>query len=150
MPGTYTQLYYHIVFSTKNRRPQIAASIETELQKYISGILRNLECTCFEINGVPDHLHILATIPPKLSISDTLRTIKANSSKWLRETKPECHDFAWQDGYSAFTVSASQIDVVRNYIRDQKKHHQRRDFKEEQLELLEKHGVEYEERYLLD
>jgi REP element-mobilizing transposase RayT len=150
MAGTYTKLYYHIVFSTKNRQPFIKESIEDELHKYTAGIIRNIEGSCIEINGADDHVHILAIVPPKISISDALRTIKANSSKWLHENNSRLANFGWQDGYSAFTVSASQVDAVRRYIRDQKTHHRQRDFKTELLELLDKHGVEYDERYLWD
>jgi putative transposase len=150
MAGTYTKLYYHIVFSTKNRQPFINQTIETELHKYICGIIRNLEGSCIEINGASDHLHILAIIPPKISISDALRSIKAGSSKWIHESKPDRSGFGWQDGYSAFTVSASQVEFVRQYIRDQKSHHQERDFKSELRGLLDRHGIEYDERYLWD
>ncbi len=150
MAGTYTKLYYHIVFSTKIRQRFITESIEEELHKYISGIIRGIEGSCIEINGMPDHVHILAILPPKIAISDALRTIKANSSKWLHETNLTLSKFAWQDGYSAFTVSASQVELVRQYIRDQKAHHAERDFKAELLSLLEKHEVEYDERYIWD
>jgi len=150
MAGTYTKLYYHIVFSTKNRQPFIKREIEDELQKYICGIIRNIGGSCIEINGATDHVHILAVIPPKISLSDALRTIKANSSKWIHETIPNLARFAWQDGFSAFTVSASQVDGVRQYIRDQKQHHRERDYKTELLALLEKHGVDYDEQYLWD
>jgi REP element-mobilizing transposase RayT len=107
MAGTYSKLYYHIVFSTKNRRQFIGPAIEDELYKYISGIIRNLEGSCIEINGMADHVHILAIIPPKISLSDALRPIKAGSSKWIHDTKPDLSSFGWQDGYAAFTVSAS-------------------------------------------
>ena len=150
MAGTYSKLYYHIVFSTKNRQPFITPAIEDELHKYISGIIRNLEGSCIEINGAADHLHILAIIPPKTALSDALRTIKSNSSKWVHETHPNLPRFAWQDGFSAFTVSASQVESVRQYIRDQKAHHSARDFKSELLALLLKHEIEYDERYLWD
>jgi putative transposase len=150
MAGTYTKLYYHIVFSTKNRKPLINEPIETELHKYISGIIRNLEGSCIEINGTADHLHILSIIPPKISVSDALRSIKAGSSKWIHDSKPESPQFGWQDGYAAFTVSASQVESVRQYIRDQKTHHHVRDYKTELLGLLDKHGIEYDERYLWD
>jgi REP element-mobilizing transposase RayT len=150
MAGTYSKLYYHIVFSTKNREPFISEAIEDELHKYMCGIIRNIDGKCIEINGMPDHVHILAIVPPKLSLSDALRTIKANSSKWLRETKPACTTFGWQDGYSAFTVSTSQVPSVRKYIRNQKNHHRQGDYKSELVGLLQKHGVEYDERYLWD
>jgi REP-associated tyrosine transposase len=150
MAGTYTKLFYHLVFSTKNRQQFIAPSIEEELRRYIAGILRNIEGSCVEINGMPDHVHILAIVPPKISVSDALRTIKASSSKWVHETKPELAMFAWQDGYSAFTVSKSQVNSVREYISDQKAHHAERDFKAELLGLLAKHEVEFDERYIWD
>jgi putative transposase len=150
MAGTYTKLYYHVVFSTKHRKRFITDQLEDELHKYICGIIRGIGGQAIEVNGTPDHVHILATIPPTVSISDALRTIKANSSKWVHETAPNVAAFAWQDGYSAFTVSASQIEAVRQYIRDQKDHHCERDFKAELLALLQKHGIEYDERYLWD
>jgi len=150
MPGTYTKLHYHLVFSTKNRQRFITPAIEDELHKYISGILRNIDGTCVEINGMPDHVHILAILPPKIAVSDALRTIKANSSKWVHETRRELQDFAWQDGYAAFTVSKSQVDPVQQYIRDQKLHHAQSDFKAELVALLVKHDVEYDEQYLWD
>lgn len=150
MPGTYTKLYYHIVFSTKNRQPFIDPDIEEELYKYISGIVRNVEGACIEINGMPEHIHLLAILPPKIAVSNALRDMKANSSKWIHETKSGLVSFAWQDGYAAFTVSKSQVDPVRHYIREQKEHHRQRDYKVELLSLLARHEVEYDERYIWD
>jgi REP element-mobilizing transposase RayT len=150
MAGTYTKLFYHLVFSTKNRQRFITPAIEEELYKYIAGILRNIDGSFVEINGMADHVHVLAILPPEISLSDALRTIKASSSKWVHEAKPELAMFAWQDGYSAFTVSKSQVDPVREYIRDQKAHHAERDYKAELLALLAKHEVEYDERYIWD
>jgi REP element-mobilizing transposase RayT len=150
MAGTYTNLLYHLVFSTKNRKGFITPTIEEDLYNYVGGIIRGIEGVCLEINGTPDHVHILAKLPPKIAISDALRTIKANSSKWVNETKSRPHKFGWQDGYSAFTVSKSQVDAVRQYIRDQKSHHRASDFKAEQRAILEKHEIEYDERYIWD
>jgi putative transposase len=150
MAGTYTKLYYHLVFSTKHRKPFITDAIEPELHKYMGGIIRNIEGTSIEINGTADHIHILAILPPKISISDALRSIKAGSSKWIHDSQPTMPLFAWQDGYAAFTVSASQVESVRTYIRNQKTHHQSSDYKTELIGLLDKHGVEYDERYLWD
>jgi REP element-mobilizing transposase RayT len=147
---TYTKLYYHIVFSTKNRGRFITDAIEDELHKYISGIVRGLGGSCIEINGAADHVHILAILPPKIAVSDALRDIKANSSKWVHDKWTERRTFGWQDGFAAFTVSKSQVEPVRQYIRDQKGHHVERDFKAELLALLIKHDVEYDERYLWD
>ena len=150
MAGTYTKLYYHLVFSTKNRQPFIAAHMEEQLYKYVSGIIRGIGGTSIEINGMADHIHILTILPPKISVSDALRDIKANSSKWVHESWPELYQFGWQDGFSAFTVSKSQVDPVRQYIRDQKKHHSQSDYKTELIGLLDKHEIEYDERYIWD
>jgi REP element-mobilizing transposase RayT len=150
MAGTYTKLYYHIVFSTKHRQCYITDSIENDLHNYISGIVLGIGGVCIEINGASDHIHILAILPPKIAVSDALRTIKANSSKWVHETYRQLAEFGWQDGFSAFTVSKSQVDPVRQYIRDQKSHHREGDYQSELVGLLEKHDVEYDEQYLWD
>jgi REP-associated tyrosine transposase len=150
MAGTYTKLFYHVVFSTKNRSEFITPAIEMELYKYISGIVRGLGGSCVEINGMPDHVHLLVILPPKIALSDALREIKSNCSKWIRESKPTLAKFGWQDGYSAFTVSKSQVDAVRKYIRDQKRHHAANDFQAELLGLLAKHDVDFDEQYVWD
>lgn len=150
MAGTYTKLFYHIVFSTKNRQPFITSAVEEELYKYIGGIIRGIGGVSLEINGTADHVHILAILPPKIALSDALRDVKANSSKWVHETKHDLRRFGWQDGFSAFTVSKSQVEPVRQYIADQKAHHKQGDFKTELLGLLDKHEVEFDERYLWD
>ena len=150
MAGTYTKLCYHIVFSTKNRAGYITPSIEDELHKYLGGIVHGLGGLSVEVNGMSDHIHMLAILPPKIAVSDALRVIKTNSSKWVRESKRDLAMFGWQDGYAAFTVSRSQVDSAAAYVRQQKTHHARRDFQAEFLELLEKHGVEYDPRYLWD
>jgi REP element-mobilizing transposase RayT len=150
MAGTYTKLFYHIVFSTKCRANFITEKIEEELYKYLAGTIRGLGGSCIAVNGMPDHVHLLAILPPKIAVSDALRELKSNSSKWLHETKPALATFAWQDGYSAFTVSKSRVDSVCQYIRDQKLHHAQRDYKSEVLGLLAKHEVEFDERYIWD
>jgi REP element-mobilizing transposase RayT len=150
MAGTYTKLFYHIVFSTKHRRPLITSEIESDLHKYIGGIIRGIDGSCIEINGIADHVHFLAILPPKNAVSDALREIKSNSSKWLHETKSDFGGFAWQDGFSAFSVSKSQVEPVQLYIRDQKNHHRQFNYQAELIGLLDKHGVEYDERYLWD
>ena len=150
MAGTYTKLYYHLVFSTMHRAELITPAMEEDLFKYLGGIVRSLGGVCVEIGGMPDHVHILALVPPKVALSDALREIKAGSSKWVNESKENVVKFAWQDGYAAFTVSRSQLDSAARYVRDQKLHHKQRDFKTELLGLLEKHGVEYVPRYIWD
>jgi len=148
MAGTYTRLFFHIVFSTKHRTEFITPAIEVQLYKYIAGIVRGTGGSCVEINGMPDHVHLLAILPPKTALSDALREIKSNSSGWIHETKSDFARFAWQDGYSAFTVSKSVVDPVREYIRDQKIHPGGRDYKAELLELLARHEIELDERYI--
>ena len=150
MAGTYTNLLYHIVFSTKQRRQLITQAIEQDLYSYIGGIIRNLKGVQLEIGGATDHLHILAKFKPILSLSDAVRDIKANSSKWLNERKARIYKFGWQDGFAAFTVSESQVPRVGGYIRSQKNRHKRMSFQEELIELLRKNRVEYDERYLWD
>ena len=151
MPGTLTNLLYHVVFSTKQRKPLIAPAIKEELYRYIGGIIRANGGVLMEINGTNDHVHLLLKLKPNVCVSDVLRLIKANSSKWINEKKTaSTRKFAWQDGYSAFTVSQSQLDRLTEYIRNQETHHRKSDFKAELLALLKRHNVEYDEQYLWD
>ena len=148
MPNTYTNLLYHIVFSTKDRAPLITENLKEELYKYTSGIIRDEGGVNLEIGGIEDHIHLLAKFKASVSVSDMLRLIKANSSKWANERTQG--EFAWQEGYAAFTVSESQVVPVRRYIRNQVQHHRRQSYKEEFVALLERHGVEYDPKYLWD
>ena len=150
MPSTYTNLLYHIVFSTKDRRPFLNPELQAELHPYIGGIILDAGGKPIEIGGVADHVHILAKLPATLAVADALRLIKSNSSKWVGERPDLAHAFAWQTGYSAFTVSKSQVDLVREYIRQQEQHHRKQDFKAELVSLLKKNDIEYEEKYLWD
>jgi putative transposase len=147
MPSTYTNLLYHIVFSTKERQPLITNEINDELYRYIGGIIRAEGGKLLEIGGIEDHVHILAKLKPAIAVSDALRLIKANSSKWANEGKAKMR-FAWQEGFGAFSVSESQVEPVAHYIRHQEEHHARQTYQEEFVSLLERHGVEYDPRYL--
>ena len=147
MAGTYTNLLYHIVFTTKERRRRITTVMEKELYKYIGGIVRNLEGDLLEADGDMDHVHLLVKLKPKFALSDVIRDIKANSSGWLNERK-SLRKFGWQDGYAAFTVSQSQAPRVAGYIRNQKNRHRRTDLKTELLALLAKNRIEVDPRYL--
>ncbi len=120
------------------------------LYEYIGGILREQHGKLIEIGGMPDHFHMLARLSPKLAISDVLRVTKSNSSKWFNETFRGTTPFAWQVGFVAFSVSASNIDGVRQTIRNQKAHHQDRTFEDEFRALLIKHEIEFDERYLFE
>jgi putative transposase len=150
MPSTFTNLLYHIVFSTKQREPLITEDFQEELYKYIGGIIRAEGGILLEIGGIDDHVHLLAKIKPSISISEMLNKIKANSSKWVNENQKTSRRFAWQEGYAAFTVSESQAPHVREYIRNQVEHHQKISFQEEFIAILEKHGVSYDPRYIWD
>jgi putative transposase len=145
MPSTWTQNFYHAVYSTKDRVELITPDIEPRLYAFVGGILKDLGCVLYEINGMPDHLHALIRYPAALSHSDMLRHMKARSTKWLHESFPHLSEFAWQEGYGGFTVSKSEAPRVGRYIARQKEHHKRMTFKEEFLELLRLHGIEYDE-----
>jgi putative transposase len=150
MSATYTNLLVHLVYSTKNRAPLIPDTVREELHRYISGIVRGEKCKVVEINSVEDHVHILIRLTPSKALSDLVRAIKANSSHWLNERKLGKGRFRWQDGYAAFSVSESQSDRVIAYIKRQREHHRRTNFRAELLALLKRHSIEYDERYLWD
>lgn len=144
MPGAWTQNFYHAVFSTKDRAEFIHPDFEARLYPFMGGILRDLGCSLLTINGMPDHVHLLVRYPSDLSHSDMIRHVKSRSSKWLHETFPSLSRFAWQEGYGGFTVSKSVVPKVHLYIETQKQHHKRVDFKTEFLELLRRHGIEFD------
>lgn len=145
MPSAYTQNFYHTVFSTKHRELLITEEIEQRLYPFLGGIVRDLGCTSIAINGMPDHVHLLVRYRQDLSHSELLQQIKGRSSKWMNETFVDATKFGWQEGYGGFTVSKSSVDAVEAYIRDQKEHHKRFDFKTEFLELLRRHGIDFVE-----
>ncbi len=146
MSHTYTNLITHNVFSTKERTPSINDEIKDELNKYLGGLVKELKGKPIKINGTNDHVHILASLPPIVSMSDAMRFIKSNSSKWVSEkfNKP----FEWQKGYGAFSVSRSGMDAVVEYIENQVEHHKKFNFRAEFLSLLKKYEVEFEEEYV--
>lgn len=150
MPQSFACLYVHLVFSTKNRRAWIDESWAPQLYEYFSGILRGQGNHLLLAGGVEDHVHLLISMSRQITFADLVRDLKANSSKWIRETKPDCTDFGWQAGYSAFSVSQSGLNDVRRYIDHQKQHHQKQSFQEELIAFLKKHHIEYDERYLFD
>ena len=149
MSRTFTNLLIHLIFSTKHREPMIVPENESELHRYLGGLTRDLKGKAYGINGTVDHVHMLVSLPPVVSISDALRYLKANSSGWVHDKWPE-KPFAWQLGYGAFSVSKSNVPEVLRYIARQKEHHRKVTFKEEFLEFLIKYGIEYDERYIWD
>lgn len=148
MPRSYTNLIYHIVFSTKDRRPLITGARKDRLYEYIGGTVRGLGGILLAINGVADHVHLLVKLRPDKSVSDVLRDLKANSSGWIHDVFPDVADFSWQNGYGAFTVSSSQIEGVRKYIAEQEIHHAERSSEDELVGLLTKNEIEFDRKYL--
>ena len=148
MAHTFTNLLTHIIFSTKNRAPYINAALKSELFAYMGGIARELNGMALTINGMPDHVHLLVRLPPSISLSDFMRILKTNSSRWVHRKWPRWSEFAWQTGYGAFSVSRSAIEVVQRYIQDQEQHHKKLSFQEEIVAFLKRQGVEYDERFI--
>lgn len=146
--ATFTQIYYHIVFSTKNREPTLSAERREELFRYIWGIIKNNQCHLYRINGVQDHVHLLTSLHPTVPLADLVKDIKLASSAWIKESGAFPHFAHWQDGYGAFTQSHGQKDRIIEYIKGQEGHHKRISFHEELRELLVDAGVEFDERYL--
>ncbi len=150
MPGTYSQILFHIVFSTKHREPWITSDIAKRLYPYIGGIVRAEKGVLCDIGGVEDHVHMYLRWRADGSVSDLMRAVKARSSKWIHDTFPSLGALAWQEGYSVFSVSKSQEEAVKKYVAGQVEHHKKGDFKSELLRLLGAHGVEFDERYVFD
>ena len=148
MSDSYTNLLYHIVFSTKDRRPLITPEYELRLYDYIGGTLRRAGGISLELNGTEDHIHLLAKLRPDRAVSDVLRDLKANASGWMHDVFPSLKDFSWQRGYGAFTVSQSNVEEVRRYITKQKEHHRRVSFRDEFIQFLQANGIEYNERFI--
>lgn len=147
MPSTHTLLLYHLIFATKNREPLITDSWRARLHEYLGGCAAGLEGTPQGVGGVADHVHLLVGLKPTHCLSDFMRELKKSSSTWVRQTIA-VSEFAWQEGYAAFTVSASARNSVHDYIGRQEEHHRRTSFREELVEFLQKSGVAYDERYL--
>jgi REP element-mobilizing transposase RayT len=145
---SYTNLLYHIVFSTKNREPCLEPGMRSRLFEYLGGAVRDEGGTALTINGVADHLHLLVRLRQDKAVSAVVGAIKANSSGWIHRTFSGYAAFAWQVGYGAFTVSASQTGKVRRYIENQEEHHRVRTFQEEFLAFLKANEIEYDPRYI--
>src|SRR6266498_2232739 len=149
MPNTFTQILYHIVFTPKNREPCIAKARRDDLYGYIWGINKNLNCHLYRIGGVEDHVHILTSVHPTVALADLVKDIKTSTSSWIKNENVFPNFTHWQDGYGAFTVSHSDKDPVIEYIKGQEEHHKKVSFKDELREFLIKHGVKFDEKYLV-
>jgi putative transposase len=147
--STFTQICYHIVFSTKKREAAITAQRREDLYRYIWGIIQNHQCHLYRIGGTADHLHILTTLHPAVPLADLVKDIKVASSRWIRD-EGAFHRFShWQDGYAAFTVAHQEKARLIEYIKGQAEHHRRVSFHDEMRKLLVENGVEFDERYLI-
>ncbi len=148
MPHSYVSNLMHCTFSTKERYPMIDADLETRLFPYVGGIARENHMKALAIGGTADHIHALLSLPATMSFAKAVQLIKGGSSKWVHDTFAKHRKFAWQDGYGAFSVSPSQLARTIAYINNQKEHHQKRSFEEEFIQLLEKHGIVHDKRYV--
>jgi len=147
--STFTQIYYHLVFSTKDRERTLLTDRREDLFRYTWGILKNKECHLYRISGVEDHVHVLTAIHPTIALADLVRDIKTATAGWIKK-KGVFPEFShWQEGYGAFTVSHGDKDAVIEYIKNQEQHHQQVSFKDELREFLIRHGVKFDEKYLV-
>ena len=142
---SHTHLLYHIVFATKNRSPIITDDWRKNLHRYLAATINALEGKAIEVGGVADHVHLLVRLKPTIALSDFLRELKAKSSVWVK--REFCKDFSWQSRYGAFTVSESQAEIVRKYIREQERHHAKRNLNDEYVALLKAHKIDFDERF---
>jgi putative transposase len=142
---TYVQNVVHIVFSTKERRKIIPRDMKERVWSYIAGICKQEKIFVHAVGGMEDHVHLLLQIPPTMTLAEAVRTVKSNSSSWMKQ---EIKKFAWQEGYGGFSVSKSQIPVVVRYIKNQERHHKKMSFENEFRALLEKHGIEFDPKYV--
>lgn len=148
MANTYSQCYNHVVFSTKNRIDLIDPQIEQRVWAYIGGIARKHGMTALQVGGIDNHIHALTSSPASKSPSNIAQYLKGDSSYWIKREFQMLNNFAWQDGFGVFSVSRSHVQRVTEYIKNQRKHHEKQTFEEEYVDLLKLHEIEYDERYL--
>ena len=150
MAGTFSQIYIQTVFAVKNRDALIRPEWETELYKYITGIVQNKGQKMLAINGMSNHIHLLIGIKPTCCLSDLVREIKKSSNTFVKEKRFTCYNFQWQEGFGAFSYSHSALDKAIQYIQNQKEHHKKSTFREEYLSFLKKFDIEFKDEYLFD
>ena len=147
MVNSYTSLFVHVIFSTQNRKPVLTSAVRGRLWPYMGGIARENKMKAVSVGGTADHAHLLILIPPTIAVAKAVQLVKGGSSKWLHENF-SLRNFAWQEGYGAFSIGASQVDEVATYIARQQEHHRVKGFQEEYLAYLKEYDVEYDERYV--
>jgi REP element-mobilizing transposase RayT len=150
MPQSLSKVLLHVVFSTKNREKTICKQLRSALHAYMAGICRARGSEAYRVSGTDDHIHIACSLPRTLTMAKLVEEIKKPSSIWMKQQDLGTPKFAWQSGYGIFSLGQSQLPALLQYIDNQEEHHRTRSFKEEFLELLEKYGVEYDEKYLWD
>ena len=148
MAHTFISQLLHFVFSTAERRRVIAPDLQPRLWSYMGGIARENKMKALCVGGTEDHAHLLLSLPATISIAKAMQLIKGGSSKWVHDNFPDKHLFAWQEGYGAFSLGISDVDRTVNYIKTQKEHHGKMDFKQELIAFLQRHKIEYDERYI--
>ncbi len=148
MANTYTQIHIQVVFAVKNRNALIHDNWKVELYKYMTAIIQNESHKVLAINGMPDHVHVLFGMRPVQSLSDLMKKLKGESSKWINQKGFCKHRFHWQEGYGAFSYSKSQLPAVIKYIRNQKEHHKQKTFMEEYVDFLKSFEINYDEQYI--
>jgi putative transposase len=148
MSQSFTNLLYHIIFSTKDRRPLITLDYQPRLYEYVGGTIRGRGGLSLGINGMEDHVHVLARLRPDEALSHVLRALKAGASGWMHDVFPSLSEFSWQRGYGAFTVSQSNLQQVQRYVMNQKEHHQKISFRDEFIQFLKANEIEFDERYV--
>jgi REP element-mobilizing transposase RayT len=150
MSQSLSQVYVHLIFSTKERVPCLTSAVQPHLHAYMAQVLNNLGCPALRVGGTRDHIHALFTLHKNLSAADLVEAVKIPTSRWLKTQGPSLKRFHWQSGYSAFSVSHSQVGRVRTYIDGQKGHHAEEGYQDEFRRFLERYRVEYDERYVWD
>ncbi|MFO0857295.1 MAG: IS200/IS605 family transposase [Phycisphaerales bacterium] len=150
MASTLTKILLHVTFSTKHRQPILPTHVEAELFAYIGGVCRRLDSSLLAMGGTDDHVHMLVSFGKTQTLADLMLNIKRDSSKWIKERVPSSADFAWQDGYFAFSIGESGVEALRAYIANQKIHHKSMDYKDEMREFFKKYGIEWNENYVWD
>jgi putative transposase len=148
MPQSLSNILVHLVFSTRDRTPNLSPSLQAELHPYIVGVFRNFDCPSLQVGGTDDHVHVLFRLSRTVSVAQVVEKVKTSSSKWIKSRAPQCSEFAWQAGYGAFSVDAEDSDNVVQYIQNQVAHHRKVSFQEEYLALLAEAGVAWDERYV--
>jgi REP element-mobilizing transposase RayT len=150
MPQSLSKVILHIIFSTKNREPWLDSNVRPRMHAYLATICHDIEADLVRVGGVADHVHIVTTLPRTLSQAELIERMKKVSSKWIKALDVRYRGFFWQRGYGAFSVSPSQLDSVLEYVNEQQEHHHTRTFQDEYRELLRKHRVDFDERYVWD